>query len=96
MEKLLKEALNTSKLNVLGQFGGYIAKEAAGYETDGGKRMFVKCGVRESAARDCFIFIFTTQQTKQIIEGEFASLQALQRTNTVRVPNPIKVSLIVQ
>ena len=53
MEKLLKEALNTSKLNVLGQFGGYIAKEAAGYEIDGGKQIFVKCGVRESAARDC-------------------------------------------
>ena len=41
-------------------------------------------------------FIFNTQQTKQIIEGEFASLQALQWTNTVRKPNPIKVSLIVQ
>ena len=58
MEKLLKETLNTSKLNVLGQFGGYIAKEAAGYEIDGGKQIFVKCGVRESAARDCFIFYF--------------------------------------
>ena len=45
MEKLLKEALNTSKLNVLGQFGGYIAKDAAGYEIDGGKRIFVKSGV---------------------------------------------------
>ena len=95
MEKLLKEALNTSKLNVLGQFGGYIAKEAAGYEIDGGKRIFVKCGVRIPTGRTYFILILltlNTQQTKEIIEGEFASLQALQPTNTVRVPNPIQVS----
>ena len=45
MEKLLKEALNTSKLSILGQFSGYIAKDAAGYEIDGGKRIFVKGGV---------------------------------------------------
>ena len=64
MEKLLKETLNTSKLNVLGQFGGYIAKEAAGYEIDGGKQIFVKCGVRESAARDCFIFYFNYSTDK--------------------------------
>ena len=58
MEKLLKETLNTSKLNVLGQFGGYMAKEGAGYEIDGGKQIFVKCGVRESASRDYFILYF--------------------------------------
>ena len=58
MEKLLKETLNTSKLNVLGQFSGYIAKEATGYEIDGGKQILVKCGVRESASRDYFILYF--------------------------------------
>lgn len=45
MEKVLKEALNTSKLSILGQFGGYIAKDAAGYEIDGGKKIFIKSGV---------------------------------------------------
>ena len=45
MEQLLKEALNISNLSVLGQFGGYIAKDAAGYEIDGGKRIFTKTGV---------------------------------------------------
>ena len=45
MEKLLKEVLNTSKLEIIGQFGGCIAKDAAGYEIDGGKRIFVKSGV---------------------------------------------------
>ena len=58
MEKLLNEALDTSKLNVLGQFSGYMAKEAAGYEIDGGKQISVKCGVRESASRDYFILYF--------------------------------------
>lgn len=52
MKKLLKEALNTSKLSILGQFGGYIAKDAAGYEIDGGKRIFVKGGVSD-ALRNC-------------------------------------------
>ena len=73
MEKLLKETLNTSKLNVLGQFGGYIAKEAAGYEIDGGKQIFVKCGVRESAARDCFLFILLlNRQSKSLKESLLA------------------------
>ena len=77
MEKLLKEALNTSKLNVLGQFGGYIAKEAAGYEIDEGKanicKVFVKCGVRKSAARDCFIFILLlNRQSKSLKESLLA------------------------
>lgn len=60
MEKLLEEALNTSKLTVLGQFGGCIAKDAAGYEIDGGKRIFVKSGVSNASqhlqgARACFL-----------------------------------------
>jgi len=45
MEKLLKETLQTSTLNLLGQFSGCIAKDAAGYEIDGGKKIFVKNGV---------------------------------------------------
>ena len=49
MEKLLKESLNTSKLSVLGQFGGCISQEAAGYEIDGGKRIFVKSGVSDTS-----------------------------------------------
>ena len=72
MEKLLKETLNTSKLNVLGQFGGYIAKEAAGYEIDGGKQIFVKCGVRKSASRDCFIFLLLNRQSKSLKESLLA------------------------
>jgi len=45
MEKLLKETMQTSKLSLLGQFSGCIAKDAAGYEIDGGKKIFVKTGV---------------------------------------------------
>lgn len=47
MEKLLKEALNTSTLSILGKFSGYIAKDAAGYEIDQGKRIFVKNAVSQ-------------------------------------------------
>jgi len=45
MEKLLKETMQTSKLSLFGQFSGCIAKDAAGYELDGGKKIFVKTGV---------------------------------------------------
>ncbi|XP_065891317.1 ketosamine-3-kinase-like isoform X2 [Dysidea avara] len=45
MEKLLKETLQTSTLSLLGQFSGCIAKDAAGYEIDEGKKIFVKNGV---------------------------------------------------
>ena len=59
MEKLLKEALNTSKLSVLGQFGGCIAKDASGYEIDGGKRIFVKSGV-SNASHMVHVLMWTT------------------------------------
>ena len=91
MEKLLKDAFNTSKLSIIGRFSGCIAKDAAGYEIDEGKRIFIKGGVSEKLVNLQVLFFINAQQTKQLVEGEFASLQALQQTNTVRVPSPIKV-----
>ena len=74
MEKLLKEALNTSKLSVLGQFGGCIAKDAAGYEIDGGKRIFVKSGVSNASqhlqgARACFVCGLSNRQSNLLKEN---------------------------
>ena len=77
MERLLKEALNTSKLSVLGQFGGYIAKEAAGYEIDGGKRIFVKCGVRMNWTYlfHIYVLLIRNRQRKSLKENLLACKQ---------------------
>ena len=73
MEKLLKEALNTSKLNFLGQFGGYIAKEAAGYEIDGRKNI---CKVRSKGnlphVTVLYLFLLLNRQSKSLKESLLA------------------------
>ncbi|KAM6473298.1 fructosamine-3-kinase [Liasis olivaceus] len=76
MENLLKSELKTSVLKLLGSSrGGYICQGQA-YETDGG-RVFVKSS--------------TKPQARTMFEGEMASLTAIQQTNSIRVPQPIKV-----
>ncbi|XP_013917089.1 PREDICTED: fructosamine-3-kinase-like [Thamnophis sirtalis] len=76
MENLLKSELKTTVLKLLGgSRGGYIC-QGQGYETDGG-RVFVKS--------------HNKPQARIMFEGEMASLREIQKTNTVRVPQPIKV-----
>ncbi|XP_070592032.1 fructosamine-3-kinase isoform X2 [Erythrolamprus reginae] len=76
MENLLKSELKTTVLKLLGgSSGGYICQGQA-YETDGG-RVFVKSNNKP--------------QARMMFEGEMASLKEIQKTNTVRVPQPIKV-----
>ncbi|XP_058029343.1 fructosamine-3-kinase isoform X2 [Ahaetulla prasina] len=76
MENLLKSELKTTVLKLLGgSRGGYICQGQA-YETDG-RRVFVKSNDKP--------------QARIMLEGEMASLREIQKTNTIRVPQPIKV-----
>ncbi|XP_061472451.1 fructosamine-3-kinase [Rhineura floridana] len=76
MEKLLKTELKTTVLKAFGSSGGGCISQGQNYETDHG-RVFVK--------------INTKPQARTMFEGEMASLTAIQETNIVRVPQPIKV-----
>lgn len=73
---LIKEALKTTILKPHGRSGGGSINEGMGYMTDLGP-VFIKKN-RQSKAKEMF-------------EGEFASLEALYATKTVRVPRPIAV-----
>ncbi|XP_026549106.1 fructosamine-3-kinase-like, partial [Notechis scutatus] len=75
-ENLLKAEPKTTVLKLLsGSRGGYICQGQAD-EIDGG-RVFVKS--------------HNKPQARTMFEGEVASLREIQKTNTVRVPQPIKV-----
>ena len=60
---------------VPGTRGGGCINEGEAYETDDGRKLFVKECDKENAC--------------QMVSGEFASLQAIRDTNTVRVPEPV-------
>ncbi|XP_027519900.1 fructosamine-3-kinase isoform X2 [Chiroxiphia lanceolata] len=76
MEKILKAELNTNILKAVGSSGGGCISQGQTYETDRG-RVFVKINHKP--------------QARTMFEGEMASLEAIQKTKTVRVPQPIKV-----
>ncbi|NXQ03864.1 KT3K kinase, partial [Vidua macroura] len=76
MEDSLKRALGTAVLRSTGHSGGGCISQGRSYDTDRG-RVFVK-GNCEGEARRMFL-------------GEMASLEAILKTQTVRVPKPIKV-----
>ncbi|XP_050775373.1 fructosamine-3-kinase isoform X2 [Gopherus flavomarginatus] len=76
MEKLLKIELKTSILKAFGSAGGGYISQGQSYETDSG-RVFVKINHKP--------------QARKMFEGEMASLEAIQKTSTLRVPQPIKV-----
>ena len=59
-----------------GQGGGGCISQGEMFDTDQGK-VFVKENSKEGA--------------RKMFEGEFASLEALQNTKTIKVPKPIKV-----
>ncbi|XP_060109039.1 fructosamine-3-kinase [Heteronotia binoei] len=76
MDRLLKAELQTSLLQAFGRSGGGCISPGQSYETDRG-RVFVKINGKA--------------QARTMFEGEMASLDAIQQTNTLRVPKPIKV-----
>uniref|UniRef100_R4GG02 protein-ribulosamine 3-kinase n=3 Tax=Gallus gallus TaxID=9031 RepID=R4GG02_CHICK len=76
MEEALRRELGTSVLRATGHLGGGCISQGQSYETDGG-RVYVKSNSKPEARR--------------MFEGEMASLEAILKTGTIKVPKPIKV-----
>ncbi|XP_053194456.1 ketosamine-3-kinase-like [Scomber japonicus] len=76
MEAKLKRELGTVMLKPTGHTGGGYICEGQSYDTDYG-RVFVK--------------INHMSQAKLMFNGEMASLEAILKTETVKVPKPVKV-----
>uniref|UniRef100_A0A3P8VI10 protein-ribulosamine 3-kinase n=1 Tax=Cynoglossus semilaevis TaxID=244447 RepID=A0A3P8VI10_CYNSE len=76
MEEKLKKELGTRKLKSTGYAGSGCVSEGQSYDTDTGK-VFVKINHKSEA--------------KRMFDGEKASLEAILKTETIKVPKPIKV-----
>ncbi|XP_004639505.1 ketosamine-3-kinase [Octodon degus] len=76
MEELLKQELGCNSVKATGHTGGGCISQGQSYDTDKG-RVFVKMNSKAEARR--------------MFEGEMASLAAILKTDTVKVPRPIKV-----
>ncbi|XP_029363738.1 ketosamine-3-kinase [Echeneis naucrates] len=76
MEAKLKKELGTTTLKLTGHSGGGCISEGQSYDTDTG-RVFVKMNHKSEA--------------KLMFDGEMASLEAILKTETVKVPKPVKV-----
>ncbi|XP_030062815.1 ketosamine-3-kinase-like isoform X1 [Microcaecilia unicolor] len=79
MEIYLKEKLNTSLFTAVGHARGGCISQGQSYVTDRG-RVFVKINHKPEA--------------RKMFDGEAASLEAILKTHTVKVPRPIKVANI--
>lgn len=78
METVVKRTLRTETLIPFGRGGGGCVNEGRSYSTDDGTKLYVKYNTNKSGARRMF-------------DGEFASLNAIAKTNEIRVPKPIAV-----
>lgn len=76
MEELLRRELGCGSVKATGHSGGGCISQGQSYDTDRG-RVFVKVNAQPEARR--------------MFEGEMASLTAILKTDTVKVPKPIKV-----
>ncbi|XP_065503923.1 ketosamine-3-kinase isoform X2 [Caloenas nicobarica] len=76
MEEALRRELGTALLRPAGHSGGGCISQGQSYDTDRG-RVYVKSNSKAEARR--------------MFEGEMASLEAILKTQTVKVPKPIKV-----
>ena len=76
MESYLKESLGYSFVKRSGQGGGGCISQGEMYHTDQGQ-IFVKENSKEGADK--------------MFKGEYESLKAIANTNTIKVPQPIKV-----
>lgn len=77
LEEFLKGALGYKTVQATGRRGTGDISSGESYRVDGGQTVFVK---RNGSAG-----------AKQMFEGEFASLEAIQKTGCIRVPRAIKV-----
>lgn len=73
MEKVLKDVLGATRVKSIGTTCGGCISDGQSYDTDKGK-FFVKVNGKSGA--------------RQMFDGEKASLEAIQATETIRVPKP--------
>ncbi|XP_061702842.1 ketosamine-3-kinase [Syngnathoides biaculeatus] len=76
MEEKIKQELGTAVLKSAGHSGGGCISQGQSYLTDTGK-VFVKINHKS--------------QAKLMFDGEMASLEAIIKTGTIKVPKPVKV-----
>ncbi|CAG9536267.1 unnamed protein product [Cercopithifilaria johnstoni] len=75
MEEVIQKQLGLKTLERFGGAAGGCISKGSGYHSDLGD-LFIKFSDRENA--------------KRMFDGEFASLETIYRTKTIRVPKPIK------
>lgn len=75
MEEVIRKELKLKTLEPFGGSAGGCISKGSGYHSDLGD-LFIKFSERENA--------------KRMFDGEFASLEAIYHTQTIRVPKPIK------
>ncbi|XP_037544346.1 ketosamine-3-kinase [Nematolebias whitei] len=76
MEAKLKKELGTTMLKAAGHAGGGCISQGQSFDIDTG-RVFVKMNHKSEA--------------KLMFDGEMASLEAILKTETIKVPKPVKV-----
>ncbi|XP_040294692.1 ketosamine-3-kinase [Bufo bufo] len=76
MEELLRKELSVTRVRAAAHSGGGCISQGQSYDTERG-RLYVKTNHKAEARR--------------MFDGEMASLEAILRTDTVRVPRPEKV-----
>ncbi|XP_077474592.1 ketosamine-3-kinase isoform X1 [Stigmatopora argus] len=76
MEEKIKKELGTAMLKSAGNSGGGCISQGLSYHTDTGK-VFVKVNHKS--------------KSKIMFDGEMASLEAILKTGTIKVPEPLKV-----
>ncbi|NXP09349.1 KT3K kinase, partial [Thinocorus orbignyianus] len=81
MEEALRRELGTAVLRPTGHSGGGCISQGQSYDTDRG-RVYVKKKLMLS---------FSVCQARRMFEGEMASLEAILKTQRIKVPEPIKV-----
>ncbi|KAM5149609.1 ketosamine-3-kinase isoform 1-T1 [Callospermophilus lateralis] len=98
MEELLQRELGCRSVKASGHSGGGCISQGQSYDTDIG-RVFVKVNPKsEFSANITSLYVVLriepgphACQAKRMFEGEMSSLTAILKTDTVKVPKPIKV-----
>ncbi|OWK59644.1 Ketosamine-3-kinase [Lonchura striata] len=76
MEDALREALGTTVLRPTGHTAAGCISQGRSYDTDHGRTLTLSLNI---------------WQARRMFEGEMASLEAILKTGTIKVPKPIKV-----
>ncbi|XP_033126776.1 ketosamine-3-kinase-like [Anneissia japonica] len=76
MENILKKELGVKTVKCVGSTAGGCISDGQSFETELGKY---------------FLKVNTQSEAKRMFDGEFAGLQAIQSTDTIKVPSPVNV-----